>query len=328
MHWWDTLKNESRLLMEVELAPQQGTRFQPTGFPDLGAAEYVDGAGRRMLLVESAQSMANRLEAVCWDEGANDLVPPLRGLPFVRVQVEPDVETNSILEAHRLNSPYIVNSDVFEEHIKAPIGFEPSKPLDRSKLASALFRIDPNSLVHGIFLEKVGGVVRLPRALSAFIEAEGVSVAASGGVKVDRVQPATGESSAYGTAKDGYGNVPYHRDEYTAERIVAYFNLDLALFDALGLSEGQRELLTALALYKVRAFLDGRGDALRLRTACDLRLASEPKVSRPQGFSLPALDELETQLPDLIEKAYAHLPSERRVLKGRYVSKGKKKSGR
>jgi hypothetical protein len=30
----------------------------------------------RSLLVESAQSMANRLEAVCWDESVNDLVSP------------------------------------------------------------------------------------------------------------------------------------------------------------------------------------------------------------------------------------------------------------
>jgi CRISPR-associated protein Csb1 len=36
-----------------------------------------------MLLVESAQSMANRLEAVCWDTVADDWVTPLKGLPVV-----------------------------------------------------------------------------------------------------------------------------------------------------------------------------------------------------------------------------------------------------
>ena len=61
-----------RLLIEAELAPLQGTRFQPTGFPNLGAATYKAPNGVDMLLVESAQSVANRLEAVCWDEAAND----------------------------------------------------------------------------------------------------------------------------------------------------------------------------------------------------------------------------------------------------------------
>jgi len=64
-----------------------------------------------MLLVESAQSMANRLENVCCDPTAKDWVAPLRGLPYVTV-VNGDGEeiTNSLLEAHRLNSPYILES--------------------------------------------------------------------------------------------------------------------------------------------------------------------------------------------------------------------------
>ncbi len=334
MNWWTQLKKTQspRLLVEAELAPVQGTRFQPTGFPDLGPAEYVDGRGRRMLLVESAQSMANRLEAVCWDEGLGDLVEPLRGLPYVRVTIEETgdgkVETNSILEAHRLNSPYIVHSTVFGQ-IKEAVGFHDNQPFDRTKLAEALLRFDPSSLVHGIFLEKVGGVVRLPRLLSAFIEAEDVDVAASGGVKIDRVQPATGENTKYGNASEGYGNVPYHRDEYTAKRIVAYFNLDLALLGLLGLDDAQQQLVAALALYKVGAFLHGRGDALRLRTACDLRLLDEPKVTLPESWSMPALEELESELPKLIETVYAALgvPREQRMLQGRYTKGSGKKKG-
>src|SRR5690606_94559 len=104
----DTLNNEPRLLLEIDLKPLQGSRFQPTGFPDLGAADYQAPDGTRMLLVESAQSMANRLEAVCWDEANNDWTEPLKGLPYVAVVDEEDkLLTNSVLEAHRLNSPYI-----------------------------------------------------------------------------------------------------------------------------------------------------------------------------------------------------------------------------
>ena len=70
------LARAPRLLMSAELRPVQGSRFQPTGFPNLGPAVYAtpDGSGQTVL-VESAQSMANRLEAVCWDEAEDDWVP-------------------------------------------------------------------------------------------------------------------------------------------------------------------------------------------------------------------------------------------------------------
>ena len=36
----EQLTGQPRLLVEARLEPVQGTRFQPTGFPDLGAAVY------------------------------------------------------------------------------------------------------------------------------------------------------------------------------------------------------------------------------------------------------------------------------------------------
>jgi len=310
--------NEPRLLLEVELAPLLGSRFQPTGFPDLGAAEYTAG-DRRMLLVESAQSMANRLEASCWDEAAGDLVAPLDGLPYVEVELPDGAKTNSILEAHRLNSVYIEKSDGWHEITEA-VGFTEKQPFDRRRLAVALMRLDPNSLIHGIFLESIAGVVRLPRMLSAFIEASDVSIAPSGGVKFDRVQPATGaETTPYGRAAEGYGNVPFHRDEYAAAKIDAYFNLDLALLRGLGLSEAAEELLFDLALFKIRRFLAG---GLRLRTACDLEVVAI-NVLRPVGWELPPLDELEERLPQRIEAAAGDYFSEPRKRTYRYEASKK-----
>jgi CRISPR-associated protein Csb1 len=321
------LDDEPRLLMQVDLQPVQGSRFQPTGFPDLGAATFErvrrngDGQTERVdsLLVESAQSMANRLEAVCWDEAEHDLRAELKGLPYVRSTLPDGATTNSILEAHRLNSPYIVTSAEFEA-IRQEIGFKKDQPFDRRKLAGALLKFDPCSLVHGVFLEKVGGVVRLPRIVSAFVEAEDVRVAAGGGVKFDRVQPeTTGESTPYGKANEGYGNVPYHRDEYTAGSITAYFNVDLALLRGLGLGEPAERLLLALSLYKIRRFLR---DGLRLRTACDLEpLDGGFRSKRPEGFELPDLDSLEKVLPGLIEENASSF-AETRVTDVTYKKKG------
>src|SRR3972149_3459971 len=107
-----TLKDAPRLLIEAKLKPLQGGRFQPTGFADLGPARYTLPDGTEMLLVESAQSVANRLEATCWDAAAGDLIDALKGLPYIRVLDDgKGALTNSILEAHRINSPYILEGE-------------------------------------------------------------------------------------------------------------------------------------------------------------------------------------------------------------------------
>ncbi|MBK8219272.1 MAG: type I-U CRISPR-associated protein Cas7 [Myxococcales bacterium] len=296
----------TRVLFEVELKPVQGTRFQPTGFPDLGAAVFQTAQGSR-LLVESAQSMANRLETVCWDTGEQKLASELEGLSYVRVEQKGAYLTSSITEAHRLNSPYILESkdkSFFDKLQKETKELE-NGAISRPRLASILFRYDANALIHGVFLAKkdlVGGRLRLERALSAFIEAEDVSVAASGGVKNDHVNPS-------GEAKEGFGNVPFQRDEYTAKRIVAYFNLDIEEIRGFGLGDDASRLLVLLALYKIRKLLDGR---LRLRTACDLEPVAPNAITaqRPGGFELPSLTALKEALPGAI-KACAPLFAEK-----------------
>lgn len=290
------LKTAPRLLLEAELVPAQGTRFQPTGFPDLGAATYEGPDGSQMLLVESAQSVANRLEAVCWDETKDDWVEPLKGLPVVRVlDTEGKPLTNSVLEAHRLNSPYILegkDKTVFDM-LKAELAHMEEGRVDIRKLAETLLRVDTNAALHGVFLAKkelAGGRLRLPRALSGFIEAENVKVAASGGVKNDQVNPS-------GDTAKGFGNVPFARDEYVSPKITAYFNLDLAQIRAFGLGENVEKLLIVLALFKIRKFL---AVGLRLRTACDLDL-KELHVTRPEGLAIPDFSTLESELPGLIK---------------------------
>jgi CRISPR-associated protein Csb1 len=289
---FSALQTAPRLLIEADLQPLQGARFQPTGFPDLGAAVYDGPNGKRLLLVESAQSMANRMEAVCWEDATNEIgdwVKPLNGLPYVQVVDKRGVAfTNSVLEAHRLNSEYIARSKDFEK-IAAELSYKKDQPFDiRKKLVPFLLRYDVNSLLHGIFLEEIGGVIRLPRVLSAFIEAEDINVAQSGGVKFNRVQPGL---------KEGEGNLPYPRTDYTAPKITAYFNIDLAQIRGYGLGESVEKLLKALALYKIRRFLD---EGLRLRTACDLEIC-KLTVTRPQSWTLPDRADLEAALPALIE---------------------------
>ncbi|MGC8742437.1 MAG: type I-G CRISPR-associated RAMP protein Csb1/Cas7g [Verrucomicrobiia bacterium] len=308
------LGNEPRLLITADLKPIAGTRFQPTGFPDLGAATYKSADGTDMLLVESAQSMANRLEIVCWDMNKNDWVEPLRGLPCVMVlDKQGKALTNSILEAHRLNSPYILNATLpngnekFLNILAKELEVSEELPVDLSLLVKCLVKYDVNALLHGIFFsqkEIAGGRMRLARALTSFIEAEKVQIASSGGTKIDRVNPS-------GDANAGFGNVPFHRDEYSGF-IKAYFILDIAQIKGYGLGEKFENLLIGLALFKIKKFLK---EGLRLRTACDLELANELKIERPAGFSLPSLSELETAMPQLIADAYGDNKDKRFTVK-------------
>lgn len=290
------LAGAPRLLAEATLKPVQGSRFQPTGFPNLGHAVYEspDGNGR-IVLVESAQSMANRLETVCWDDAKDDWVDPLKGLPVVKVVDETNKPlTNSVIEAHRLNSPYILEGkdrSVVDLLKKRLAGMELGR-VDLRELAKVLLEFDTNSLLHGVFLAKkdlAGGRLRLARSLSSFIEAEDAQVAASGGVKNDSVDPG-------GVTAKGFGNVPFARDEWVSSHITAYFNLDLRQIRAFDLGEAVERLLVLLAFFKIQKLLAA---GLRLRTACDLDV-SEVQVTRPAGFDLPELDDLEREIPQMI----------------------------
>jgi CRISPR-associated protein Csb1 len=270
--------NAYRTVLEAELEPLAGSLFQPTGFPDLGPAEFGD----HELLVESAQSMANWLESTTWDSGQSDQVSELGALPYVRVvSPEGDFLSSSRLEAHRLASAYIMNGTVDsvsgEKWMEERLRLAKGRPLDNRAVARACFSLDPVSLVHGVFFARKAWPwqPKIARALTSFIEASGVLPAVSGGVKRDVV---INEAKGGATA-EGYGTVPHHRVEYTAEKITAYFTVDHAQFRSYGLSEPATALLEALADFEIGTLLD-RG--LRLRTRCDLAVR-EVRGERPDA---------------------------------------------
>lgn len=287
--------DQARLLLEVPLKPRQGERFQPTGYPDLGPARYKvsrhDGSAE-VVLVESPQSMANHLESMCFDPPLSPRQPDpsaplaacLDGMPYVRVD-RPDGTplTNSILEAHRLNSPYILEGTdaTVLDMLKREVAGMEKGPVNIRKLAGVVFRYDPNAVLHGVFLAKsdlAGGRLRLPRLLSAFIEATNATEAYSGGVKNDHVDPS-------GDTKKGFGNVPYPRTEFTGP-LTAFFNLDLSMLRGYRLGEPAERFLIALAWYKIRRLLTY---GLRLRTACDLAPTAEVTGLPPEADTVPHL---------------------------------------
>ena len=298
-----------RQLFDVDLEPVAGARFQPTGFPDLGPALFDRPVRRNgtiewvpALLLESAQSMANRLEAVGWDAPAHGPAEALSGLPYVRVVAEDGrYLTSSRTEAHRLASAFVKDSALdgkgMREVIRERLGLRDDTPLAPRDIARAVFALDPLCLIHGVFFAESAkiwpGQPRIARAVTSFIEAVEVRAANSGGVKRDEVRHQVGES---GGATEGYGFVPYHRTEYTAARIQASFALDLAQLRSYGLGDVATEMLATLVRWEIRALLDG---GLRLRTACDLAVV-EPEITDRDGTALPSLADLDVELSRLI----------------------------
>lgn len=281
----EALKDTQRLLLEVSLKPLQGKRFQATGFPDLGPATFTTADGMEMLLVESTQSMANRMEAVCWDDQEMKIAEDLQGVPYIKVNLPNDSGvTSSILEGHRMDSQYILDDTTIKNELKA-IAPEDKGPVDLRNLYTYLLKNDPNTLIHGVFLEDVSGRLRFPRALSSFIEAENVKMVQSGGVFFDHVLPKN--------------NVPYSRTEFLSEKIIAYFNLDIQQILNYNLPESGTNFLILLAFYKIRKVLN---EGLKLRSFCDLEMVDDSlTVTRPKQFELPDPDTIRKELKAAIK---------------------------
>jgi CRISPR-associated protein Csb1 len=292
------LEAEPRLIVEARLSPAVGSAIQPTGFPDLGPAEFerplLDGTTQTALLVESVQSVANHLEGVCWDRDGDRPVATIAKLPYIEVRDDDDrFVTSSRLEPHRLAGAYVKNARLDDrsvgEWMVEQLDVEAGMPLDWRSIYAALLQLDPLCLLHGVFFSdpqwKNFGNPKVRRAVTGVIEAHDVKPVVSGGVKRDDVNPTVQEGKA---AREGYGFVPFGRTQYTAAEIVLTIAIDIEQIRGYGLGDEATDLLAAIAMWEVRTLLDR---PLRLRTSCDL-LVDDVKVRRPDAWSLPSAGEL------------------------------------
>jgi CRISPR-associated protein Csb1 len=318
------LENEPRLVIDADLEPVAGSIFQPTGFPDLGAATFQRPGGPPSVLVESVQSMTNRLEEVGWDAAANEPVEPIASLPYARVEsAEAAFLTSSRLEPHRLAAAYVRDARFDGQSggvlVTDRLGLGPGRPLDWPRIYRAIFELDPLCLVHGVFFsaKEWHGNPKVRRAVSVVVEAHDAAPVVSGGLKRDDVSFTAGEGRG---AEEGYGFVPFGRTEYTAREIVLSAVVDLAQLRGYGLAATETALLVELALWELATLLE---NPLRLRTACDLEVRSV-RVRRPHGFELPAADAMATSLSSA-HVAFAESGARRGVWA---PPKSKAKSGR
>ncbi len=297
------LDTASRLLVEAELKVSTGGggRFQPTGFPDLGPALYRGADGANWLLVESPQSMANRLERVCWvdGDGEKDRVgsynDACKGIPFV-LSTDSDNRplTASTLEAHRLSSPYIWDTQPFSDpkepskkvgladYLKRLFSLADNRLVPWKKVAEGLLEVDPGCLMHGVWFNEAafaGGKVRITRTLSAYVEARDPSTANFGFQKRDGISDRT-DKEAGQSAAEGFGSVIGPKQHFTSSEVKAYFQIDLERLRSYGLPQKTVRALAAWAIYKIRRVLVSSRDGVAdLRTECKFEVAERRKDS-------------------------------------------------
>lgn len=309
----EVLKGDSPLVLTATLEPLLGDRFQPAAFPEIGHVIYKaprkDGSTENVCIVDSAASMANHLESVC-QRGAHDLdlVEELDGMPYIRCVTntsegqEPtksrEVVVTSLTEGHRIASSYFVEGTVLRGETRATKKSKDGKdePLTLERelidkfgivlpgstkahppaekwwnVFKTIFEVDPNSLVHGVLFPQ--WQIKIPRLLTAHLEAFGAGRVDRSGVKFDK---------ELGPKSDKRVQAIFSVDDATATKVQATFVLDVSLLRSfgrkkkdgnqetqLGLSEKQQEFLVALALWKIQRLLKS---PFRFRSGCHLRL--------------------------------------------------------
>ena len=296
----DVLAGESPCILTATLAPVAGLdRFQPAGFPEVGHVTYKaprkDGAVEHVCIVDSAASMANHLESVCMRSAHDyELVEDLNGMPYLRCVTgaigkegtlgnDREAIVTSLTEGHRIASTYFLGGTrlqdgkpidrQFEDELATEFGVE-LKGFKRAhapaqkwwQVFKTIFKYDPNALVHGVLFPQ--WQIKIPRVLTAHLEAFGAGRVDRSGVKFDRLGRTTS------------GQPIFAVDDSTAREIRGTFVLDVALLrsfgrqneqNTLGLTEQQKRFLIALALWKIRQLL---AKPFRFRSGCHLQCVS------------------------------------------------------
>lgn len=305
-----------RIFITAELEPSNSDpRIQPTGFPDIGPVLYPDPAEKDGLicLIESEASMANWLEGVCCSskyEGT--LKDTLAGLPYLKAQTGTGaaavLKTSSTLDGHRFASDFLAKGEAdfgkgkktLAKHIKDTLGMEDSgKTMPIANVPNIfplVFGLDTMSLIHGFQVsnEQISFVgLRLPRALSASVI----------GLNCERIS-VPGIKFNVGQVESQSGQAIFQKTRITAKKIEARFSVDVGLLASLRLdtpgangASGPHQaprvqLLLAIALWKVAAFLDLLSIELSLRTECKLRIknGTKPKAKLEDGKTPSEVD--------------------------------------
>lgn len=283
---------------------------KPPTFLDVGVSQaYLPWEQRLDVLLHTPQATANLIEDIVWDAVKHELIPELKGLPFVDIYTKSGQYVASTLDLpHRLGTGYLLKNkhakldgQRFREGLRQRI---------RDKgVYQAVFELCPMSIVLGSFYTHIAGVYRIPRVLSGEFVAENAISMPTGGAVHDPVSArGQGINSKHifaiekksGKDKEvkkpseaGLGNIVYVRESFKAQRYVGQFVIDTRLVDKSNLDDRAKHLVQVLSEYLVRRLLS---EPVTLRTECYLMLTKEVSLR-----SLADLETLEKQVQQAIQ---------------------------
>lgn len=283
---------------------------KPPTFLDVGVSQaYLPWEQRLDVLLHTPQATANLIEDSVWDAVKHELIPELKGLPFVDIYTESGQYVASTLDLpHRLGTGYLLKNkhakldgQRFREGLRQRIR-------DRG-VYQAVFELCPMSIVLGSFYTHIAGVYRIPRVLSGEFVAENAISMPTGGAVHDPVSArGQGINSSHIFAIDkksgkdkavkkpseaGLGNIVYVRESFKAQRYVGRFVIDTRLVDKSNLDDRAKHLVQVLSEYLMRRLLS---EPVTLRTECYLMLTKEASLR-----SLADLQKLEKQVQQAIQ---------------------------
>ena len=240
--------------------------------------------------------MANRLEEVCFsNKYEGTLKDTFAGLPYLKAQTGTGtaavLKTTSTLDGHRFASDFLAKGkaafgtteQTLAEYIKTTLGMAADgKTMPIANIPNIfplVLGLDTMSLIHGFqvsneLISFVG--LRLPRALSASVIGLGCERISVPGIKFN-----------VGQVESESGQAIFQKARITAKKIEARFSIDVGLLTSLRLDTpgengapgehqaARGQLLLAIALWKVAAFLDLLSVELSLRTECKLRIKKD-----------------------------------------------------
>jgi CRISPR-associated protein Csb1 len=245
--------------------------------------------------------MANRLEEVCFsNKYEGTLNDTFAGLPYLKAQTGTGtsaiLKTTSTLDGHRFASDFLAKGKnrfgatkggevTLAQHIKTALGMAADgKTMPIANVPNVfplVLGLDTMSLIHGFQVsnEHISFVgLRLPRALSASVIGLGCERISVPGIKFN-----------VGQVESESGQAIFQKARITAKKIEARFSIDVGLLTSLRLDTtgensapgplqaARTQLLLAIALWKVAAFLDLLSVELSLRTECKLRIKKNVK---------------------------------------------------
>lgn len=283
---------------------------KPPTFLDVGVSQaYLPWEQRLDVLLHTPQATANLIEDSVWDAVKHELIPELKGLPFVDIYTESGQYVASTLDLpHRLGTGYLLKNkhakldgQRFREGLRQRIR-------DRG-VYQAVFELCPMSIVLGSFYTHIAGVYRIPRILSGEFVAENAISMPTGGAVHDPVsargqginsshifaiEKKSGKDKAVKKPSEaGLGNIVYVRESFKAQRYVGRFVIDTRLVDKSNLDDRAKHLVQVLSEYLLRRLLS---EPVTLRTECYLMLTKEASLR-----SLADLETLEKQVQQAIQ---------------------------